>query len=313
MWTNSKSWQQEKSSRALVMTIGNFDGVHLGHRELLRRTVEKAQKIQGFSLLLTFHPHPAQILAPERKHKRLFSLEDQQTQLIAEGLDGVFRQDFSREFSEISAAEFLENYIGKEFHPRHLVVGHDFKFGAHRKGDEKLLEDFCQKHSIGLEFVSALKLENKIVSTSEIRHRLLEGNVSSAQKLLGRPYYLQGIVEKGEARGRQLGFPTANIRPDVDFFPKMGVYVCQVSGADPSGKILRAVMNLGLNRSFVEGDHHPIKAEVHILNFSKDVYGQKLKVELLHYLREEKKFASIEGLKKQIQADVQTAADWKLP
>jgi riboflavin kinase/FMN adenylyltransferase len=321
VWTNSENWAKEKESEKdslkgaqgsvpIVMTIGNFDGVHCGHQELLKKTVQKAREINGFSLLLTFHPHPAQILAPERKHKRLFSLEDQQEQLIRQGLDGVFRQDFSREFSEIPANDFLENYILKEFHPAHLVVGHDFHFGAHRKGTLELLQSFCQKHRISLELVPALKIEQKIVSTSQIRQQLLDGNVQLAKALLGRSYYLQGIVEKGEARGRQLGFPTANIRPDVDFYPKMGVYVCQVHGAEPNGKVLRAVMNLGMNRTFVEGDHHPIKAEVHILDFEKDLYGQKIKVELLHYLREEKKFASLEELKTQIQRDVQTARSW---
>ena len=169
VWTDSKSWHQEKGLQPLVMTIGNFDGVHLGHRELLRRTIEKAREIQGFSLLLTFHPHPAQILAPERKHKRLFSLEDQQDQLMQQGLDGIFRQDFSREFSEMSAFDFLENYIGKEFHPKHLVVGHDFKFGAHRKGGEELLQQFCDRQKITLELVSALKFENKIGAEAHAR------------------------------------------------------------------------------------------------------------------------------------------------
>lgn len=173
-----------------------------------------------------------------------------------------------------------------------------------------MLESFCTQHKIGIDLVPALRLEEKIVSTSEIRSSLLAGNVAVAAKMLGRSYYLQGIVEKGEKRGRLLGFPTANIRPDVDFYPKMGVYVCQVTGADSSGKALRGVMNLGLNRTFVEGDHHPIKAEVHLLNFEGDIYGQKLKVELLQYLREEKKFQNIEELKSQIHKDVQIAHSW---
>ncbi len=311
VWTNLTSWQVKSP---LVLTIGNFDGVHLGHQELLQKAIRKAQAMGGFSLLLTFHPHPAQILAPERKHKRLFSLQDQQEQLILQNLDGVVRQDFSREFSEISASEFLENYIWKEFHPRALIVGHDFQFGAHRKGTFELLKSFCEQHQIELELVPALKVGGKVVSTSQIRRHLLEGQVQEAQVLLGRPYYLQGIVERGEARGRLLGFPTANIRPDVDFFPKMGVYVCQVHGAtrenEKNGAPLRAVMNLGLNRTFVEGDHHPIKAEVHLLNFSADLYGQKLKVELLAYLREEKKFSGIEELTSQIRIDSEKARNW---
>jgi riboflavin kinase/FMN adenylyltransferase len=312
VWWDPEVWQQDRAkiTAPVSMTIGNFDGVHRGHQELLKATTEAAHASQGFSLLLTFHPHPAQILAPERQHVRLFGLQDQQEELSRRGLQGLLRQPFSREFSEISAEDFLEHYLLKYFQPQTLIVGHDFSFGAHRRGNFEMLANFCTANKIHLKRVSPFQIENETVSTSNIRKHLLSGEVQVAEKMLGRKYYLKGIVEKGAARGRQLGFPTANVRPDVDFYPRMGVYVCDVTRVGLVGPKLRAVMNVGINRTFVEGDHQPIKAEVHILDFSEDLYGQTLKIEFCSFLRDEKRFASLDELKKQIAADVETARHW---
>lgn len=299
--------------RPVALTIGNFDGVHRGHQMLLKATTEASEKLRGLSMLLTFHPHPAQILAPEKQHVRLFTLEDQQAELEKRNLDGIVRQPFSREFSEISATEFLESYLLKYFQPQALVVGHDFKFGAHRQGTLELLSEFCEKHKIQLQVLAALKIDGETVSTSKIRQCLLQGEPRKAERMLGRPYYLKGVVEKGDARGRQLGFPTANIKPDVDFYPRMGVYICHVIRAENPQVKLRAVMNVGVNRTFVEGGHQPIKAEVHILDFSQELYGQTLQVELCEYLREERKFPSLQELKLQISADIEKARAWSAP
>lgn len=315
VWMDPELWlkARQEMKKPVALTIGNFDGVHRGHQALLQATTEAAQKWQGISVLLTFHPHPAQILAPEKQHVRLFTLEDQQEQLALRGLDAVLRQPFSREFSEISAPDFLEHFLLKYFQPKFMAVGHDFRFGSHRQGTLELLSVFCEKHKIQLQVIQALKVGEDVVSTSKIRQSLLQGDPRKAEKLLGRKYYLKGVVEKGVSRGRQLGFPTANIKPDVDFYPRMGVYICDVMKSDALDKKLRAVMNVGLNRTFVEGGHQPIKAEVHILDFSQDLYGQTLKVELCEYLREEKKFPSIEELKSQIGADVEKARAWSQP
>ncbi len=312
VWWDPEIWYKEQLPQAgpVAMTIGNFDGVHRGHQELVKATLQAAQQLQGFPLLLTFHPHPMQLFHPEKKHVRLFTLRDQQEVLESLGLKGIVRQPFSREFSEITAEGFLEDYLMKYFQPKALIVGHDFRFGSRRQGTPELLAQFCEKHQILLQTIPALKLDGEIVSTSKIRQHLLAGEISQAEKMLGRKYYLQGVVEKGEARGRQLGFPTANIRPDVDFYPRMGVYVCEASLSLFPGQKFRAVMNVGRNRTFVEGDHHPIKAEVHILDFAKDIYGQTLKVDFCQYLREEKKFGSLEDLKKQIATDITVARAW---
>lgn len=297
---------QEKRS---LMTIGNFDGVHLGHQELLNAVVAKdPQNAHSVSVLLSFFPHPMQVLRPEKKHTRLFNLQDQQVQLQKRGLSAIVRQPFSREFSELSAEDFLQTYLLKYFHPRLLVVGHDFAFGAYRKGHLELLTAFCQKNQIELKVIPPLmNSQGKAISTSAIREALRQGELLLAEEMLGRKYYLQGIVEKGDQRGRGLGFPTANIRPDVDFYPKTGVYACQVSSSIFGDEKKPAVMNIGINRTFVEGDHNPIKVEVHLLNFSGDIYGRTLKVDFCQYLREEQKFESLEQLKKQISLDVEQA------
>ncbi|PIS10915.1 MAG: bifunctional riboflavin kinase/FAD synthetase [Bdellovibrio sp. CG10_big_fil_rev_8_21_14_0_10_47_8] len=314
VWSDLKDWsqslQQNPALRRVSMTIGNFDGVHRGHQELIRHVLRAGGCSDCFPLLLTFQPHPVQVLAPDKKHTRLFHLQDQQEELARYGIRGIFRQAFSRQFSEMPAEEFLQDYILKFFHPRHIVVGQDFSFGAGKQGRERMLREFCNEHRIGLDVVPPYSLAEggARVSTSAIRQALSDGDLETARKMLGRRYYLQGIVEKGDGRGRTLGFATANIRPDVDFYPRTGVYVCQV---EIGAEVRRAVMNVGLNKTFVEGDHHPIKVEAHVLDFGADLYGRTLKVELCHYLREEKKFSSIEELKTQIGKDVVAAKEWK--
>lgn len=301
-WTDLTHLKELKPPVSL--TIGNFDGVHIGHQELIKRVVSSAKVSNGTPMVLTFHPHPVQVLNPAKKHVRIFDLMDQKERLENLGIQVVMAQKFSRDFSEMSAPEFLEGYLLKNFHPKHLVVGHDFSFGAHRQGQQELLKVFCEKHKIHLEMIPALKIRDQVVSTSAIRAGLAEADLKFVKAALGRSYYLKGIVNRGDARGKTLGFPTANIKPEVDFYPRTGVYACRVTLA---GQTHNAVTNIGLNRTFVEGDMHPIKVESHILDFNDDIYGREIKIELLEYLREEKKFSGIDELTKQIAEDIKKA------
>lgn len=293
-----------KAPRAL--TIGNFDGVHLGHRELFAKLTGWAKAHHGHSVALTFHPHPIQVLYPEKRHVRLFDLSDQKEQMQKLGVDAVAVQPFSRDFSELSSRQFLEDFVMKTFAPEYLVVGHDFSFGARREGTLKVLSQFCDERKLELFIVPAVSRDGRAISTSWIRELLLAGDIQKANSFLGRAYYVRGIVEKGEARGRTLGFPTANIRPVIDFYPRIGVYACRAFGTFGERK---AVMNVGRNKTFVEGDHHPIKLEVHLLDYAGDLYGQEIRVELYEYLRDEMKFSSIDQLKNQIQADIVQAQE----
>lgn len=297
---NRESESSIQQMPPVALTIGNFDGVHLGHQELIHRVRQHAQAQWGRSVLLTFHPHPVQVLAPHKEHLRLFSLVDQQNQLRHLGLDVIFRQTFTREFSELSAPDFLEKFLFTHFKPKMIAVGYNFSFGSHRQGNIDLLRAFCEKHRIALDVVPAFRSAAGVVSTSEIRKSLLMGQVGRAREMLGRSYALRGWVKRGEARGRTLGFPTANLQVDVNFIPKLGVYACWV---EMKGARLPAVMNIGVNKTFVEGENHPIKVEVHLLDFSGDLYGQEMVVHFEEFLRDEQKFQSLEELKNQISAD----------
>lgn len=284
----------------IALTIGNFDGVHRGHRDLIARLTGSGLE----SYVITFEPHPLEVLYPERQHKRLFSFEDQEVELKKLGIKKVIVQNFTREFARTPPREFLEKDIFKKNQPQLIVVGHDFAFGSEKSGHHDLLKEVAQDHQCRVEIVPAFKEQGEVISSSLIRRALLEGEVEKAMRLLGRPYYLQGTVEHGESRGRQIGFPTANLKPEVPFVPKMGVYMTH---AEINGRQWQSVTNIGINKTFVGEGPAPVKIETHILNMNEDLYGKKIKIEFVHYLREEKKFSSIDELKQQIQKDIQQA------
>lgn len=311
IWNNLIEFQNKSRdlNHPRSLTIGNFDGIHLGHQKLIQEVVNDSKLQRGSPLVITFHPHPQAFLNPEKSHSRIYSLQDQEQQLEKMGIQGLFRQAFSREFSQISPQEFVENFIVKNFQPSFVCVGEDFRFGAFRAGSGALLKELGSQFGFEVKLLPPVKYENEIVSTSQIKKYLLNGDVERARQFLGRHYSFQGLVEAGEGRGRQLGFPTANVRPDADFLPHQGVYVCRVwmkSQTQPH----RAVVNIGINKTFVSGDQSPVKFEVHIFDWNKDLYGQRIKVELLHFLRPERKFSGKEELKQQIDLDIQMARNF---
>jgi riboflavin kinase / FMN adenylyltransferase len=285
----------------LSLIIGNFDGVHKGHQQLVSASVKWANQNKGRSVVLTFHPHPVSVLFPGKKHTRLFDLVDQKNELQRLAVDGVFLQSFTREFSQLSADEFLQDFVVKTFHPQHIVVGFDFFFGRERQGTTELLKAFCKNKNIEVTVMPPFQIAGEKVSTSAIRQALLDGDLDKARLFLGREYYVKGIVQKGEGRGRTLGFPTANIKPVVDFYPKTGVYATMTKRR---GQRYHSVTNIGLNRTFVEGDMQPIKVETFIFDFNESIYGEEIEVDLLYYLREEQKFPSVQHLMDQIGKDV---------
>lgn len=305
-----KSWTSEQSVPTeflgpVALTIGNFDGIHVGHQALLAKITKKAQHLSGEgktkSLVMSFDPHPAQVLFPEKKHFRLFSRRDQREQIQRRGVDGLFVQTFSRSFSEMSALDFMNKFLRQDFHVQYLVVGHDFSFAKDRSGTQDKLREFCKLHAIQFEVLPPVTVHQQIVSTSRIREALKAADLAFANAALGRPFTLSGVVERGAQRGRQLGYPTANLRSENDFVPKPGVYV---STSTVAGKDYPSVTFIGINKTFVEGDLSPVKIETHFLDFSADIYGQRLEVRLLDFLREEQKFSSVEALKEQIEKDI---------
>jgi riboflavin kinase/FMN adenylyltransferase len=213
-------------------------------------------------------------------------------------------EKFTKEFARLTPQEFLEKILLQNFHPKTLVVGHDFSFGADRSGNIPFLEKFCRDHGITLIIIPPYQENGAVVSSTRIRSELKNGNVEVAKELLGRDYYLRGKVEKGFQRGRTIGVPTANIHPDVEFVPRKGVY-CTLTNF--GGKLHPSITNIGVNPTFQTDQKSPIKIETHIFDFDAHLYDLEVEVVLRHFLRDEKKFSGIDELKKQIEQDIAMA------
>ena len=296
------------SASKTVLTIGNFDGVHIGHRELIRRTVELANQHGAKSAVLTFEPHPLMALRPDLGLKRLYDPEDRAEQIRALGVDVLVVEPFSREFSQLQPDRFFAEVVLRSFSPSALVVGYDFSFGAHRSGGTDFLRERCQ--SVGVEFrvVPPVEVASEVVSSTRIRRALNNGEPELARALLGRPFSLRGIVKKGAGRGRSIGIPTANLDLTVDCPLRGGVYA---GWARLRGRQEAALVNIGLNPTFNDGS--TLHVEAHLPNFkgsdeqdprAQDLYGERVEIDFIARLRDEKKFSGVEALVDQIRKDI---------
>ncbi|MGZ3747049.1 MAG: bifunctional riboflavin kinase/FAD synthetase [Pseudobdellovibrionaceae bacterium] len=293
--------------RASVVSIGNFDGVHLGHQKLLRQAVQEGKALGLPVVVFTFYPHPVTVLYPERRIQRLFDSRDQREQLDHLGITHLVEQEFTLGFAKLSAADFVQFYLIDKLKVKTLVVGYDFSFGSNRLGDISYLQKICREKNIKLVVVPAYEEKGEIVSSSKIRAELKQGDLQKVYSFLGRNYYLRGIVHHGDARGRTIGVPTANMTPTVDFVPRRGVYITQTHYHN---KTYPSITNIGFNPTFHGEINPPIKTETHLFDFNEDIYGQEIQVDLLQYLREEKKFSGVQELLTQIHADIQRAKDF---
>jgi riboflavin kinase/FMN adenylyltransferase len=282
-----------------ALTFGNFDGVHLGHQMLLKKLVEVAQARGLKAVVVTFEPHPAQILFPERPFFRLFDLEDQREQFKKIGIDLWVQQKFDLDFSYISSADFIKDWLMPYLNPKWLGVGHDSRFGRGKTGQADLLHQLAIQHQFEVFEMKPFLLEGELVSSSAIRRALVDGDLMKARKLLGRPYYLRGIVESGAKRGRTLGFPTANLSKFVHTPLNRGVYATRLIW---HGQVWPSVTNIGINPTF-ETRLPSLKCETHVFDFDKDLYNQEVRIEFDEFIRDEEKFENIDRLKEQIQKD----------
>jgi len=285
-----------------VLTIGNFDGVHLGHQALFQRVKQRAQSLDGESVVMTFHPHPVEVLSPG--NGPLFITEHARKLELIEGctIDTTIVIPFSHEFAAMSAREFVEGILVNKVGVKALVVGYDYRFGKGREGDIEFLRKLGDEHGFEVEAVSGIKMNETVVSSTAIRQFIQEGQLREANALLGRPYEISGTVVKGRDRGgRVLGFPTANICLSRQAPPKLGVYVVRV---EVNGKIYGGAANLGYNPTFGDTD---LSVEVHILDFNEDIYGKPVTIHFLERLRDEKRFSGPVELTEQIRKDVQKA------
>jgi riboflavin kinase/FMN adenylyltransferase len=299
-----------------VLTIGNFDGVHRGHQELIRRAVEKAHSLGVPSVVFTFEPHPLTVVRPEAKLQRLFDAEDRREQLEKLGVDILVVEPFSRTFSQLTPEKFLIENVIRPFQPRAVIVGYDFSFGANRAGGIDFLIEHAKSPGVPfevevvppvtIEIDSASGAQSTIVSSTRIRQALKAGRADEARLLLGRPYVVRGMVKKGAGRGRAIGIPTANIEPTVESGIKPGVYAAV---ALVRGRRMEALVNIGTNPTFEGSDASTLNIEAHLPHYDGvkegDLYGEKIELGFIAWIRAEQKFSGVEELVAQIRRDIE--------
>jgi riboflavin kinase / FMN adenylyltransferase len=293
-------WRQElpPASRGGALAIGNFDGVHRGHRALVLETIRQARAVAGPAVVLSFDPPPIHILKPERAHAPLTPLEDRIGLLEAAGADLVLILRTTSDLLQLSAFDFVHLVVQKQLSARAMVEGENFGFGRNREGDVKLLGRLCHKAGISLTIVPPVMLGDRPISSSRVRQALLAGDVAGARAQLNRPHRIRGIVGTGQQRGRTIGFPTANLTQIKAVLPAEGVYAV---GVDVAGKRFLGAANIGPNPTFGENVG---KVEVHLIDFQGELAGQSLEVEFFERVRETKRFASAAELVLQLHRDV---------
>jgi len=291
-----------RSFKNPVLTIGNFDGVHLGHQLIFQLVKEKAREIGGESIVYTFEPHPVAVLAPEHKPLLITPLEEKLRLIAEQGMDVAILANFSDKFANQTPEDFVKKVLYDQIKIRQLFVGHDYTFGKDRRGNIALLKEFGRKLGFNVEVVEAVRVGGMVVSSTLIRELIQKGELGEAARLLGRHYLLYGQVIHGHGRGsRKLGFPTANVKAAGALLPKPGIYAVW---AIFEGKRYTAVANLGWNPTFHD---QRFSIEVHILNFDQDIYGQPLRVEFVERLRDEVTFRGPDELVAQIKKDITQA------
>jgi riboflavin kinase / FMN adenylyltransferase len=285
-----------------VVTIGTFDGVHLGHNRLIQRINEIAKEIGGESVLLTFYPHPRMILYPDDDQIKLLNSPEEKVKLLeASGLNHLVIYPFSRDFSRLSAFDYVRDLLVTGLHAHTVVVGYDHRFGRNREGDHKTLLELAETFGFNIEEIPAELFDDIEVSSTKIRNALTKGDLDYARSFLGYSYEFTGTVVAGAGIGKQLGYPTANIQLDYSFklIPSNGVYQVEVHLKDQT---LTGLLNIG-NRPTVHSDSQLVM-EVHILDWSESIYGEQVRLVFVRKIRDEQKFGSIDELKSQISKDI---------
>lgn len=287
------------------VTIGNFDGVHVGHREFLQQIKKDCVQDHAKFVIVTFVPHPLKIL---KAHSGFLinTYEERRELLSSCGADYLLEIDFTRDFSTLTPEEFLSKHIFSFDGISKIYLGHDFAFGANKSGDFNVAKTFCEHKKTSLMLQQEYKIKSSSVSSTEVRNAILAGDIPKANELLGRKYFLSGRVIKGEGRGKKIGYPTANLGYDKELIiPAKGVYITQVRIKDMT---YNSVTNVGVNPTFNTG--YDVHVESHLLDFTQDIYGDEIRVSFIKKLRDEKKFPSVNDLIEQITADAELARDY---
>lgn len=286
-----------------VTAIGNFDGVHMGHRAILKSAIERARAAGGTAFALTFDPLPAKLLVPDRAPKLILIPDDKLELLRLSGIDGVIVLNFTLELSLLSPRDFVCDYLLGRIGAREVVVGHSVSFGHNRAGNAAMMVELGREFGFDTNVVGPVKVGGLEVSSTKVRDLIQAGEMRAAAKLLGRYHFLHGPVVRGRERGRAIGFPTANIESETECIPPDGVYATRVildDGAYPS------ITNIGMRPTFAETAR---SIEAHIFDFTRDLYGLRVKLEIIERIRGERKFNSADALKRQIALDLGKARE----
>jgi len=301
-----ESINEFQSTKKTILTLGTFDGVHIGHKKILERLTQNTENGKYESLVLTFFPHPRMVLQEKSEIKLLNTIPEKSKLLEKSGIENLVIHPFNESFSRLTAEEFVHSILVNQFHIQKIIIGHDHRFGRNRTANIDNLIAFGAEYGFEVEQISAQEIQDVSVSSTKIRKALLDGNMSLANEYLGYAYFLTGEVVKGKQLGRTIGFPTANIqiKEDYKLIPKNGVYAVKTFIGQ---KEVFGMMNIGFNPT-VNGQKQTI--EVNLFDFNADIYGEKLEISLLKYLREEQKFGSVDLLKEQLNQDKKTALEF---
>ena len=287
---------------SLCLTLGIFDGIHLGHQRIIRRVVERAAQMGGTSCAVTFDPHPREVLNPDAAPD-LLTATNKKVQLIERlGVDAICLIRFTRDFANIEARDFVKDFLVGTLHMKAIVEGYDWRFGKDRMGDVHLLREMSKENGYDVEQLGGVDMDGQVISSTIIRELVLKGALDPAAKYLGRKHSITGTIVEGSRLGREIGFPTANIEPHHEAIPPNGIYAVWV---DMNDIRKRGTLNIGYRPTVTEEKRRTV--EVHIMDFYHDIYNEEIEITFVEKLRDEKKFPSIEALADQIKKDVEKA------
>jgi len=287
-----------------VVTIGNFDGMHLGHQEILRGVVERARRTGRMAAVLTFFPHPARVLRPAQCPPLIQTLDQRLDGFATMGIDAALVLRFNTALSKLRAGDFTRRFLADAMRAEHVLVGGNFRFGYRKQGNVEMLADFGARFDFDVQVAPPVMLDGIVVSSSAVRRAVSGGRVEDAAKMLGRPFSLAGQIQKGSGMGRKLVVPTLNLATEQELLPKTGVYATETAAR---GNVYRSVTNVGVRPTF---DGERLTIESHLLDFNEDWPGGSIEVRFLKRLRDERKFPGPEALRAQILADIDTARSY---
>lgn len=295
----------QPGTRKVCVAIGVFDGVHLGHQQVIRQTIADAQQHEGIAVAITFDRHPSTVVAPEKTPPLIYRNSKKLRVVESLGIDTTLMIEFTREFSQMSAEEFIRQLVRDFKNVHSICVGSNFTFGYKRQGNVALLKKLGEELQFLVHGLAAVSLDGDRVSSTRIREAIRSGNLDAASQMLGRAYSVAGTIMEGDKVGRKLGFPTANLDAEGLVLPPTGVYAIH---CELDGQLHRAVLNIGY-RPTMKSTGGELRVEAHLLDFSGDLYGRAMEITFVEKLRDEQKFPSVDVLKQQIAKDIELARD----